>query len=151
MGKTKCFFFNLVLNNNHQITQLCQFDCCLFDYNLILNLCLTIHESQFSIFGWRNFFNMSQWVIQINIFGENNFVLKNYFSLFFFFLIRCIQDLNCFTQKVILTFLQLFKKVDAYETFSSFWGKTQGASFKIRKERMTEKEWYKNCPFHPHI
>ena len=132
MGKTKSFFFfNMVLYINHQITQLCQFDCCLFDYNLILNLCLTIHESQFSIFGWRNFFNMSRGVIQMNIFGENHFVLENYFSIFFFFLIRCIQNLNGFTQKVMLTFLQLFKKVDAYVWFSGFWRKTQGASFKL--------------------
>ena len=80
-----------------------------FRFSLIFLEKKTMHRSQFSICHCRNFSILIRGVIQKSVFGHGKLHSMNVFFTIFFLYTRCIQNLNGFTQKLILTFLQLFK------------------------------------------
>ena len=100
-----------------------------FRFLLIFLKKKTMHRSQFSICHSRNFSIFIRGVIQKSVFGHGKLHSMNVFFTIFFLYTRCIQNLNGFTQKLILTFLQLFKNGDPDDLFSDYSGKTQEASF----------------------
>ena len=89
----------------------------------------TMHRSQFSICHCRNFSILIRGVIQKSVFGHGKLHSMNVFFTIFFLYTRCIQNLNVFTPKLILTFLQLFKNGYLHVWISDYSGKSRRASF----------------------
>ena len=111
---------------------MCEFHCSLTDYNLILIICLIIHGSQISICQWRNFFIMSQGVMQKTIFREYREETKKRHILF------CSSFLNFWDMKTLI--------LSKDRIFDGIFGET---NFKMRQllvdtHMAQNQKWQKN-------